>query len=66
MLYKKIHRQYLREFRKGRRFKWFGSTEVVTKNPDIDGNYIWVGDLFLIHLPSGRIRHKNDIITWLE
>ena len=40
MLYKKIHRQYLREFKKGRRFKYYdGSYNVrdeVTSKPYID------------------------------
>ena len=36
MLYKKIHRQYLREFRKGRRFKLDGEIYKIIKKPFID------------------------------
>ena len=39
MLYKKIHRQFLRQFKKGRKFKWDDreeACEVVRRGP-------WVG-----------------------
>lgn len=36
MLYKKIHRQYLREFRKGKRFKLDDEVYKIIKEPFID------------------------------
>ena len=74
MLYKKIHRQYFREFRIGRRFKYEGNGVVceVTKKLYIDNeNYIMVssiGDCYeftfsLISVNSfstGRFLYKNE------
>ena len=70
MLYKKIHRQYLREFKKGRKFKFNdGSEEVyeIFDEPlvDEDDELIWVDGMSLISLYSGRLLHK-DYITWLN
>ena len=70
MLYKKIHRQYIREFKKGRKFKH--CDEIVTKLYIVNG-CIWVKrsdgcDINLIPLHSpfkGIIGHK-DLINWLE
>ena len=70
MLYKKIHRQYLRQFRIGRKFKF--SDETVAKLYIVSG-CIWVNrsdgcDINLIPLHSpfkGIIGHK-DLIDWLE
>lgn len=42
MLYKKIHRQYVKEFRKGRKYKFFSVWEVI-KEPYIDEGYIKIG-----------------------
>ena len=41
MLYKKIHRQYLREWRVGREFKYY-NIHRVTRKPHIEGSYIWM------------------------
>ena len=81
MLYKKIHRQYLREWRKGREFRFDDSgeeCEIIRRGPYIRDNYIWADygdvdyddsdDLDLIHLTGpdlGQIWDKNDMI-WLE
>lgn len=69
MLYKKIHRQYLREFKSGREFRVYSSSfDVVyymvfeiTKEPYIDGIYINVEDnngqtWNLIHMTSLHYR----------
>ncbi len=44
MLYKKTHRQYLREWRLSRRFKHeeCGNVYRITKEPYIDGRYITI------------------------
>ena len=42
MLYKKIHRQYLREFRVGRRFMVWDKVYKMARKPYIDGSYIIV------------------------
>ena len=78
MLYKKVHRQYLKEFREGRKFKHEFSSNVVceiTRGPYIRGNYICVDfvdydydDLVLIHMTGqylGQIRY-HEVITCLE
>lgn len=70
MLYKKTHRQYLREFRKGREFKFNDGNEEVYKifdEPIIDeyNELIWVDCMNLISLYSGQLLHKNYII-WLN
>lgn len=81
MLYKKIHRQFLREFRVGREFKFFDVLEEVyevTQKPYIDINGIMAylkGDSsgvnmrwYLIHTSGyykGRIL-SNGNIAWLE
>ena len=67
MLYKKVHRQYLRQFRIGREFKYefCGFPEVckVTGKPYIGGNYIQIDYKWLIALYSGRFWYN---ITWLN
>ena len=80
MLYKKIHRQYLREWRKGRGFRFDNSGEEceIIRGPYIRDNYIWVDfgyvdyddydDLDLIRMTGGypgQIRY-HEAITWLE
>ena len=48
MLYKKIHRQYIREWRLGRKFRFsHGSNTIyrVSREPYIKGISIWVEDI---------------------
>lgn len=75
MLYKKVHRQYLRQFRKGRKYKFNDSNIVgeIIRKPSIDKEYgyiyIRVGGLYLITMTgpgSGKMWHKDDYITWLD
>ena len=66
MLYKKIHRQHLREFRIGRKFKnKYGSVCEVIKEPTIGKVAIWLEGYDLIRIPSGEIRYK-DVLRWLD
>ena len=76
MLYKKVHRQYLREFRVGRKLKFRGIDIVyeITKEPFIMrvGYQILVErsgcHMMLISLLSGMIyqyKDKNELL-WLE
>ena len=66
MLYKKIHRQYVKEFREGRQFR-FKNEEIFTiiTKPGIDRDFIWIDSWVLIDITTGQIKHKNNII-WLE
>lgn len=75
MLYKKYHRNYLKQFRKGRRFKFRedvdnGNVYGVTCKPYIEKNYngnyinISITRWYLISLVSGKIVLRN--ITWLN
>ncbi len=65
MLYKKTHRQYVKEFREGRQF-WFKNElfTVITK-PGIDRDFIWIDSWVLIDITTGQIKHKNNI-EWLD
>lgn len=48
MLYKKIHRQYLRQWRLGRKYKMYGEVCEVTREPYLDSEYnynVAVGEL---------------------
>lgn len=73
MLYKKIHRQYLREFRKGRKFKYTHNPDIIIIKLYIEEGGIWLnrsydGDVLLISLDNpfkGVIGYKN-LITCLE
>lgn len=68
MLYKKVHRQFIRQFWKGRKFKFNdGDIEVyeIIDEPVIDRDFVWVDGMNLISLYSGRLLHK-DYITWLS
>ena len=77
MLYKKIHRQYLRQFRIGRTFRQYGRKNVlkITKLYITRGCYIYVsvsGDclppMSIIHMTgpwNGKLLYTDDI-TWLE
>lgn len=70
MLYKKIHRQYVKEFRKGRKFKYNGFVYEVTGEPHIlrttTYDYIIVDldydeVLHIICISTRRIRLRNTI-----
>lgn len=80
MLYKKVHRQFVREFRVGRKFKYknssgggvFGVYEV-TRKPYICGRSIKVNEInnydegtydLIVDLDSGKMIY--DYITWLD
>lgn len=68
MLYKKIHRQYLRKFWIGRKFKWCNGVREITGKPYTKGCCIWVDGLYLIYIdgaPKGIIRDTN-FIEWLD
>ena len=76
MLYKKIHRQYLKEWRVGRKFKCksrFGVFEITGK-PYIFGRHIRVDEVnkyeeetydLILALDNGR-RWNMNIVTWLD
>ena len=70
MLYKKIHRQYLREFKRGRKFKirninCKGKVYEVTKEPIIGRVAIWIDGMDLISFYSGKIRYKDEF-KWID
>lgn len=71
MLYKKTHRQYLRQWRLGRRFKVGDRNEVCNVTDDKPHTYsrrIWISGWDLITVEgeyTGWMWWKNDI-TWLE
>ena len=69
MLYKKIHRQYLREFRVGRRFEYRGDIYEITRGPFfLTPRRIWIdrgiGNCMSILSESGKMQYKE--IVWLE
>ena len=76
MLYKKVHRQFVREFQVGRKYRFNDSNIVgeISGKPSIDKKeygyiYILVGSLYLIYMTgpySGKMWHKDDYITWLD
>ena len=82
MLYKKIHRQYLRKWKVGRRFRHekYGNVYRITREPYIDGRYITIDcidkthygyDFSLIYMTgdsSGRFWYnKNNYnVEWLD
>lgn len=80
MLYKKIHRQYVKEFRVGRKFMWCGDVCRVTGKPNIDYsegsicvsvsvNISWslivINDNYFGDYSIGE-RLDKDNITWLN
>ena len=69
MLYKKIHRQYVKEFRRGRKYEYDDGCDSkvfeITRKPQIVENFIWVGNLYIIPLFSGQLLYKEEI-TWLD
>lgn len=82
MLYKKTHRQYLREFKVGRRYRYEGDgVYEITRKPYIDEDYYIKIDvdndryfscrcIAVIALYSGKMWYKfkiaKDIIIWLD
>lgn len=76
MLYKKIHRQYLRQFRIGRKFNLYNDKcEEVIRRPYIDYPkiYIWCSSCrrCLIMMVDNDVSHLGEIIdkdkiTWLN
>ena len=80
MLYKKIHRQHVREFRVGRRFKWYDGLTCrfdvyeVTGKPHIDLRYGCISVKLDITGPYSWIltpiadpqKGIMDHINWLE
>ena len=70
MLYKKVHRQHVREFRQGRKYKIYDSNIVfvITKKPRIDSfGAIYVQGWCLITITGphlGKMWHYE--ITWLD
>ena len=67
MLYKKTHRQYLREFKRGRKFKVNGNIYRVAKEKPymkrscIFGYCICIDSWILISISSGKLWHTDDI-----
>ena len=80
MLYKKVHRQYLRQFRKGRRFKFNKRDDEeheITREPYIDvyenDYYIsvdyddyYISDIMILIYLTGRKGERRYNIIWLE
>lgn len=78
MLYKKIHRQFLREFRVGRKFKYNKVVYEVTEKPHIDPEYIYsvvsdnkwplipLVDAPIYYYPDKGERTDEDYIEWLN
>lgn len=73
MLYKKYHRNYIKQFRIGRRFKFHKDDDEVygvTCKPHIEKGYndnytnISITRWYLISIVSGKIVLRN--ITWLN
>ena len=70
MLYKKIHRQFLRECRIGRKYRSCssGNVYVVTGKPHIDSDSILADGWNVITIKgqdSGRIWNRS-IFAWIE
>lgn len=66
MLYKKVHRQYVREWRLGRKYKFSGVVLEVIREPyiNIEKGYIAAEYRVLIRISSGKM-YRHEII-WLE
>ena len=67
MLYKKIHRQHLREFKRGRKFKINGNVYKIIEEPNIKENCICV-DIFNLMFMTGPYKgiFRGNHIEWLE
>ena len=80
MLYKKVHRQFIRQFRRGRKFKIDDEEEIrkILKEPYIEKVNIGVGLLIFIVIDCGDVEPSWNIIldktgrvydnrvTWLD
>lgn len=77
LLYKKTHRQYLREFKVGRKFRFYGfykevNTYEITRGPRLWRNreiIVNVDDapgVCTIYRSSGKTRYSKDDIVWLD
>ena len=77
MLYKKIHRQYLRQFRKGRMFRGKYRGDVfesgvykITSRPYIDSGEIWIdcgtSSVGLIDLSLSNVQFRDGEVIWLD
>ena len=75
MLYKKVHRQYLRQFKKGRKFKFYKEVYEAISKPFIDYPKICIWcdwcRLYLIMMVDNDVSHSGEIIgkdkiTWLD
>lgn len=70
MLYKKIHRQFLREFKKDREFriKFTNKQDIIIEKPHIFGRYIWIAgyvyDCKLVSLANGQFLWKD--VVWKD
>ena len=72
MLYKKVHRQYLREFRTGRKFKFYDDNIInfnVTREPYFVGRMVCIDEnrgncKAVLSILSGRVKNKE--IVWLD
>ena len=67
MLYKKIHRQYVREWRIGRKFWYHYKVRKVTFKPEVCEYFIRMDNFILIDTCGPRLGQiqKKDI-TWLD
>ena len=68
MLYKKIHRQFVREFQVGRRYRFNDSNIVseITREPYIGLCYISTNCWYLINLATGKMTGVLHDITFLD
>lgn len=68
MLYKKVHRRYIRGWKVGRKFKFKGLTEVyeITREPRIGLCYISTDRWLLIELYSGKMKLNDEYVTWID
>ena len=67
MLYKKIHRQHFREFKVGRKFRFYGNVYKITEEPNIKGNCICV-DIYNLMFMTGPHKgvFRGNHIEWLD
>lgn len=75
MLYKKVHRQYLREFRLGRKFRFDGEVYKVTTKPVTTDSTIFIFCdnvwLFSLFSTAGRnsglqLWNRRGNVMWLD
>ena len=75
MLYKKIHRQYVKEFRVGRKFRFDGKVYKVTTRPVTTDStiFIFCNNVCLFSLFStacrnlgGQLWNRRGNVEWLD